>query len=122
MINEKSITGVTLLKEGTDCTVDVLPPHDLKVSQERYDVALEEARNADSKVRDGVPEQVQLLFDTLAKQYNCVWRETSNMIHMPDLQLVISAPYTPDKCEGKDPVAVAHLKRVLTGIRSKLGM
>ena len=122
MINQSSIENIKILEKGPNQPLDDLPEVDLQLSQERFNEAMEAAVQADKRVREGVSPQVQGLFDTLAKQYNCEWREATNMIHVPDLQLIIEAPYKPENCQGKEANALMHLKKVLAGIRQKQGM
>ena len=121
MINQLYITSVKLLKQG-NATLELLPEFDLKLGEERYKEAVKRVEDNDKSIREGITDEVQALFVSLAKQYNCEWRGKNNMIHMKDLQLVVEAPYKPENCTGNDAPALEHLKKVLAGMRSKLNM
>ena len=115
------IKSVKLLQQGNGI-LEPLPEVDIKLSGDRYKEAVQRIEEEDKCIRDGVTEDVQALFDSLAKQYNCEWRGSNNMIFMKDLQLVVEAPYKPENCTGNDAPALEHLKKVLSGMRAKLNM
>ena len=121
MINQLHIKSLKVLKQGNG-TLETLPVFDMKVSGERYKEAVKRIEENDKCIRDGITKDVQALFDSLAKQYNCEWKGANNMIFMKDLQLVVESPYKPENCTGKDALALEHLKKVLAGMRSKLNM
>ena len=120
-MNQIHIKSVKLLQQGNGI-LEPLPEVDIKLSGDRYKEAVQRIEEEDKCIRDGVTEDVQALFDSLAKQYNCEWRGANNMIFMKDLQLVVEAPYKPENCTGNDAPALEHLKKVLSGMRAKLNM
>ena len=121
ILNQIHIKSVKLLQQGNGI-LEPLPEVDIKLSGDRYKEAVQRIEKEDKCIRDGVTEDVQALFDSLAKQYNCEWRGANNMIFMKDLQLVVEAPYKPENCTGNDAPALEHLKKVLSGMRAKLNM
>ena len=54
-----------LTKSGTS-----LPEFDLKLGEERYKEAVKRVEENDKSIREGITDEVQALFDSLAKQYN----------------------------------------------------
>ena len=57
---------------------------------------------------------VQHLFDELAKQYDCEWRE-NNVIYFKEFDMFIKPPYSPSNCEGgSSDKAKERVKHILT--------
>ena len=66
MINQLYITSVKLLKQG-NATLELLPEFDLKLGEERYKEAVKRVEENDKSIREGITDEVQALFDSLAK-------------------------------------------------------
>eukprot|EP00826_Nyctotherus_ovalis_P059398 TRINITY_DN8254_c0_g1_i9.p1 TRINITY_DN8254_c0_g1~~TRINITY_DN8254_c0_g1_i9.p1 ORF type:complete len:190 (+),score=59.34 TRINITY_DN8254_c0_g1_i9:90-659(+) len=70
-------------------------------------------------LNDKVSGRVQRLFDILAKQYECEWRE-GNVMYFKDFDMLVSPPYNSENCEGGlNEKAKERVKHILVEFAAK---
>ena len=70
-------------------------------------------------LNDKVSANIQKLFDNLAKQYDCEWRD-GNTIYFKDFDMSVKPPYTPSSCEGgSNDKAKERVKHILAEFATK---
>mmetsp|Transcript_40360 Transcript_40360/g.65001 ORF Transcript_40360/g.65001 Transcript_40360/m.65001 type:complete len:126 (+) Transcript_40360:256-633(+) len=78
---------------------------------------LRKAQKEINRIGKGVTPEAQILFDTLDKTYRLKWRG-KDMI--TELGIVISPPYTPESCTGRDQAALHRMKQIVDMINRRI--
>jgi len=91
---------------------------DTKHLKQREEKRIRELKEKEQDRGKGVSKEGQAIFDAL-KRINVQVRWHNAEIVAND-QVIICPPYGPEYCRGKQPDAVARIKRILEGERKKL--
>jgi len=80
---------------------------------------VEKYRKYLSGYNDKVPSKIQQLFNDLARQYDCEWKD-ENVIYFKEFNMSIMPPYGPSNCAGgSNDKARDRVKHILAEFESK---
>jgi len=120
VIRQRLLTGKpTVLQEKYIEELNALPNINHDANARFYDDQVAKERKRREAIGKNVSADAQKIYDLLSQMFPIKWMEP-HMIIMPGAgQTVLSPPYTSQQLSGNDSNAVAHLARVLNGIRKK---
>jgi len=93
------------------------PPINKEKIRAKEEQVLRQLQEEANRIGEGVTREAQEIFNALAKTLPCRWRREAIIVFD---DVVISPPYTGDKCTGRDPVTLDRVKLVLEGERKRL--
>lgn len=120
VIRQRLLTGKpTVLQEKYIEDLNALPNINHDANARFYDEQVAKERKRREAIGKNVSSEAQKIYDLLSQMFPIKWKEPHMIIMPGDGQTQLSPPYTSKQLTGKDSNAVAHLARVLNGIRKK---
>lgn len=120
VIRQRLLNGKpTVLQEKYIEDLNALPNINHDANARFYDEQVAKERKRREAIGKNVSADAQRIFDLLSQMFPIKWQEPHMIIMPGDGQTVLSPPYTSQQLIGNDSNAVAHLARVLNGIRKK---